>query len=348
MMNAAFRYGALRAPEALRRAAPLHAEAALPAVFAREPQLYASSPEAGLYELPHGHADRFGGCRDRWGRHLGWNTRSLPRGEHERAAPWHPGVWFAPARRQRGTVATLTHPGQQVYFHWLFDVLPRYALLEGAGVRVDAVYIEQSQPFQRESWALLGAHAPAIDASGAPRLHADTLLVPSAPSTSGVMPPWVCAWLRARFAPAMRPNGGARRLYVSRQRAARGRVRNDGAVEAVLRRHGFATVHAETLSFAQQAALFAGAEAVVGPHGAGLSNLVFAPPGCRVLELFAPGCVNVCYWTLACQLDLPYAFLLGADAPGPGGAARPDIEVDAARLDGLLARLLAQPAEAAA
>lgn len=347
-MSATPRYRALRAPEAIRRAAPLHVEAVLPAVFAREAQLYAHSPEAGLYALPHGHADRFGGCRDRLGRHVPWNARSLPCGEADRAARWHPGVWFARGRRASGTVASLTHPNQQVYFHWLFDVLPRQALLEQAGLPVDAVHLEQSQPFQRESWALLGARTPVIEAAGVPRLRADLLLVPSAPGTSGVMAPWICDWLRARFAGAARPDGGARRLYISRRRAARGRIHNEEDVERVLRRHGFSTVDAETLSFAQQLALFAGAEAVVGPHGAGLSNIVFAPPGCRVLELFAPSYMNVCYWTLACQRDLPYAFLLGTDSPGPGGAARPDIAVDPARLDGLLARLLAQPAEVAA
>jgi capsular polysaccharide biosynthesis protein len=279
---------------------------------------------------------------------VGWNARALPHGARDTATPWNPGVWLAPARREGGAVAGLTHPEQQVYFHWLFDVLPRLALLEDAGMPFDAVYLEQSQPFQRESWALLGVDAPVIDAASAPRLRAARLLVPSAPGTSGVMPPWVCDWLRARFAPAARAGHAAKRLYISRRHAARGRVRNEDEIERVLQRHGFATVHAETLSFAQQLALFAGAEAVVGPHGAGLSNLVFAPPGCRVLELFAPGCINVCYWTLCCQVGLPYAFLLGADAPGAGGPARPDILVDAAKLERLLARVLDQPIDVAA
>ena len=33
---------------------------------------------------------------------------------------------------------------------------------------------------------------------------------------------------------------------------------------------------------------FAAADAIVGLHGAGLTNLVFAKPGARVLEIFAP------------------------------------------------------------
>jgi capsular polysaccharide biosynthesis protein len=39
------------------------------------------------------------------------------------------------------------------------------------------------------------------------------------------------------------------------------------------------------LTAGEQAALFDGAEAVVAPHGAGLTNLIFASSACAVLEL---------------------------------------------------------------
>ena len=43
------------------------------------------------------------------------------------------------------------------------------------------------------------------------------------------------------------------------------------------------------MSVSEQAQLFANAEAVVGVHGAALTNLVFAAPGTRVVEIFPPG-----------------------------------------------------------
>ena len=42
----------------------------------------------------------------------------------------------------------------------------------------------------------------------------------------------------------------------------------------------------------EQVDAFAAAQVVVAPHGAALGNLVFCPPGVRVLELFAPRDVN--------------------------------------------------------
>ena len=53
-----------------------------------------------------------------------------------------------------------------------------------------------------------------------------------------------------------------------------------------------------TMSVQEQIDHFAAAEVVVAPHGAGLVNLTFAPPGVRVLELFAPRYLNPGYWAI--------------------------------------------------
>ena len=68
----------------------------------------------------------------------------------------------------------------------------------------------------------------------------------------------------------------------------------------------------------EKARLFAEAEFVAGPHGAGLTNLLFAPGGCRVLEIIDPAHVNVLYYSLADLLDQPYGALFGT---GTGNSA---------------------------
>ena len=57
------------------------------------------------------------------------------------------------------------------------------------------------------------------------------------------------------------------------------------------------------MTVAAQVRAFAEAECVVGPHGAGLTNLAFAPPGAAVVELFAGDYVNECFWALACTVE---------------------------------------------
>ena len=80
---------------------------------------------------------------------------------------------------------------------------------------------------------------------------------------------------------------------------------------------GFEAVRCESLTFAEQVRLFGSAEAVVGPHGAGLANLTFCPPGTKVIELMAPCFVQPIYWFTATSCGHDYATLIAAgdDAP---------------------------------
>lgn len=89
------------------------------------------------------------------------------------------------------------------------------------------------------------------------------------------------------------------------------KVVNEEQFMQVLVRLGFELVTFESMSVFEQAALMAEAEIVVAPHGAGLANLVFCSPGTKVIELFSPAYVNVCYWILSNQCNLEYYYLMG-------------------------------------
>ena len=65
------------------------------------------------------------------------------------------------------------------------------------------------------------------------------------------------------------------------------------------------------MSLSAQIELFSKAEAVVAPHGAGLTNLVWCAPYTKVLEIFSPLYVNFCYWAIASVTQADYYYLLG-------------------------------------
>ena len=67
---------------------------------------------------------------------------------------------------------------------------------------------------------------------------------------------------------------------------------NEAALLALLDRFGFTRCFLEALCLAEQIALFAAADAVLGPHGAGFANMLFMPEGALAMELFAPGYIN--------------------------------------------------------
>ncbi len=122
---------------------------------------------------------------------------------------------------------------------------------------------------------------------------------------------WAIGYLRDRFNP---PEAGADcRLYVSRRNAAGRRVCNEDAVENLLRRHGFITMRPEELPFDEQVRRFAGATPIVAPHGAGLTNAIFARPGVHVLEMFHPLYGTASYAGLAQEAGWSYAALVGRD-----------------------------------
>jgi hypothetical protein len=89
---------------------------------------------------------------------------------------------------------------------------------------------------------------------------------------------------RRRALDRLPPAGAATRLVYIRRTTTR-RVANGPAVEAFMRQIGFEIHAMEDLTVAGQIDLFRHAAFVIGVHGAALANLVFCPPGTKVIEL---------------------------------------------------------------
>ena len=104
------------------------------------------------------------------------------------------------------------------------------------------------------------------------------------------------------------------------------------------------------MAVADQIAVFRHADIIVGPHGAGMSNVVFGKPGAVAFELFPRSYLNGCMTVLTCGRGMHYF----ADAFEPVPASvnvhddlRVDIEQLERRLDeaeGLLRRSGGEPA----
>lgn len=221
-----------------------------------------------------------------------------------------------------GSVAVLSGLSGHVYYHWMIDVLPRLEIMQRCGVDLAAVdYIvvnSDRAPFQRESLAALGLTPDQILTSDRhPHLQAKTLVVPSFPGALGWADAEAIAWLRRTFLPlATFDPHLPRRIYIQRTGARHRRVLNKAAVIEAVQRWGFVPVALETLSLREQISLFAQATAIVAPHGAGLTNLVFCQPQTRLLELVSPHYMRPEYPAIAQQLGLIHYQVLGAKLHG--------------------------------
>ncbi len=234
---------------------------------------------------------------------------------------------------EAGAAASILSLWCDNYYHWLVDALPRLAVLDAGGGDAPAIVTPAApRPFQEQSLRALGIWERRLPYAG-PRLRLASLTWPSGLDPIGFPSARTTAWLRARFVAPHAPGGRPVRLYVRRSRRT---VANPREVAAVLERFGFEVVEPETLSFAEQVRTFSAAEAIVGCHGAGMANSVFARPGAHVLELFQPGYVNLSTYRLVRAAGMRYGYLVGR-ASGPARRRKDrDVVVDTISLATLL------------
>jgi hypothetical protein len=190
-----------------------------------------------------------------------------------------------------GTVASLlTGGGSYNYYHWLFDALPRYCLIRDQLESPPNAYVtENSLHFQRESLKMLGLRdQEIISARRFPFIAADRLVATSHPNpNSESIPDWIVSFLRASFSGFRSERSFGPFVYISRRDATYRRLVNEHELLTHLSRLGVISYHLSELSFADQISLFASARIIIGIHGAGLANLVFAQKSAVVFELFS-------------------------------------------------------------
>jgi capsular polysaccharide biosynthesis protein len=244
-----------------------------------------------------------------------------------------------------GTVATLALVSGNAYYHWMVDVLPRIDLLRRAGIPMESIdhFILNGgrTPFQKQTLAALNIDAGKCVFTGRGRHYrAETLIVPSRCGASGNPPKWVADFLRTTFLSADGASTKSDRIYISRRTARYRRLLNEDEVVARLKVSGFREVILEDMSFREQVNLFAGAEAVAGPHGGALTKIVFCRPGTKVLEFFSPHYVNECFWALGNHVGVDHYYLLGMGKRPPAGLDRQwgewNIRLDLRKLDDIL------------
>ena len=91
---------------------------------------------------------------------------------------------------------------------------------------------------------------------------------------------------------------------------------NEEEVFAYLAGRGFEFHTLEDYSLKEQIALFAEAKVVMGPHGAGHTNMIFSPQGLVLVDILGSE-VNKCFHNMCLTLGHEYWYMLGDDIPGP-------------------------------
>jgi hypothetical protein len=142
-----------------------------------------------------------------------------------------------------------------------------------------------------------------------------------------------------------------RKLFITRNKASIRRIVDEEVLSAQLAEEGFVTLELEKLPLVSQMAYFAAADIIVSPHGAGLTNLLWAKPGMTLVEIFPDGGVHgSAFFRMASQMGLNYYAVVGAAGENRDRKDNPnnaDIVLDVpAMMDFLRAKVMAEPVDA--
>ncbi len=219
--------------------------------------------------------------------------------------------------RRAGVFSTVFAWNAENFGHWMFDAMPRLHLLAKAepAMKVTLLMPDFLRPSLKESLEiLLPKHFGLEYHPYATWFQLEKCLwatVVSGRCNFFLPAESFEALRRPIFAKYGLPEKHTkkRRIFVTRRHATTRRVLNEPEVSALLTRYGFEGVELSELSFRAQVELFHEADIVVGPHGAGLSSIVFS--GDIKLVVFYATQLPLNHWhTLARGLGQEHHFLM--------------------------------------
>ena len=258
-------------------------------------------------------------------RRLYETNRSHPASSSQRFSPGPqpPGWWHrsrSPRRFVHPLVYLTTHNNPN-YFHWFtqpgtaplflqehfgLNLLPRTTLaLSHRPGRTLPSYVP----------SLLEILAPALPISSGLAMTTDSLCRFSLQEhfSEVVLSPAQLHWLHRRCRDQLKLSVKPwRRVLISRKRSRRRRCLNEDQLLSALAPYRFERHCLEDLSVTQQLRLFSESALLVGPHGAGFSNLVACAPQAAVVEFIPRPGAFTHYYVMSDVLGLTHGHLVAS------------------------------------
>jgi len=194
--------------------------------------------------------------------------------------------------------------GNDNYWHWLFDVLPRIDICENI-IELDKIDFfllpDNKRKFQIETLEILGIpQRKQISSVNFRHIISKELYVTSHPvvltndATAGIqnMPLWISEWLKEKF---IKKNinekvNFSKKIYIDRSDSISNikdlrSITNEEEIKQFLLQNGFKIIKLGDLHFKDQVSTFNNADIIVGHHGAGFANLAFCKSNTKIIEL---------------------------------------------------------------
>lgn len=210
----------------------------------------------------------------------------------------------------QGDCALVTQKGDQVWGHWLVDILPRVMLVRDLLPDVTLV-VADALGCSGELLRHAGIDMRKVIVYDPDRtmLTAERIFLPSFVRFANGFSPIATGLFTSLSRARERP---ARKLYVTRSAMAAGSsIRNHVQIERQFFDRGFEVVSPQSMSLRDQVAMFGEASHIAGEYGSGLHNAIFSLPGTRVLSLQSESVNQFVQAGIGAVLRQPTGFVFG-------------------------------------
>lgn len=223
-------------------------------------------------------------------------------------------------RKLKGTIAYLSNTASDHYGHWLRLALPMLGLYEKEIDLREIAYFYVGdvliKPFMRETFELLGI--PTEKIINFP-CTSETLMIAcnrwEMQQGNRYLDIESYEFIRHRVGKAVEnympscKNCYPRLAYIARGEVKWRNVINEKEVVALMQKYGFEGRIMDKLPVLEQMRIFQQASCIIAPHGSALTNLFFAKPHTKVLEIFPENYFDHAGYTLASLSQCEYYYM---------------------------------------
>jgi hypothetical protein len=211
---------------------------------------------------------------------------------------------FRSQKKIQGDVFTLLGMWSQEYYHWFHDTLPKVwnslpHLPKGCRFLIN----QKPKGYQMESLHALGiTENRLLFMQYKGDLLVERLWFSTPHGYTTFSGPYAIQEIANKISASIRSSNSVpcldKRIYISRSSAKTRRITNETEILPVLQKYGFLIERMESYSFERQVEILAGCNCLIGPHGAGLTNLIFTNKDAHIIEIAGEEFVD-CYGFMA-------------------------------------------------
>ena len=229
-------------------------------------------------------------------------------------------------KKVNGNVFNLTQgaSGYNNYAHWLLDIVPKIKILSLVYnlKNIDYFYFSKLNRFQKETFKILKLNSiKIIDSKSNKHCLIENLIFCTHPNyfkgtisdAHSNIPKWIIRYLRKTFLTAAdKKIEKHKKIYIDRSdsRYNHCKIINDSEIKEYLKNQGFQIIRLSKHSLKKQVSIFKSCNYVIGPHGAGLANLIFCKRKTKVLEIKNIGHPNKVYQKISKLNKLKHRFIM--------------------------------------